>query len=143
MDSIDVAQADQSQSLRIFLVDSHADTLTALTRFLQLLGHSVTSAGTVADALATWPQAFHDVLITELLLSDGDGCELLGILSPRPRYAIAATSHGLLADRARSQAAGFRRHLLKPFKSDELEAALHQATREISGVPSADIHEGA
>ena len=123
-------------------MDSHADTLTALTLFLQLLGHSVTSAGTVADALATWPQAFHDVLITELLLSDGDGCELLGILSPRPRYAIAATSLGMAADRARSQAAGFRRHLLKPFKPAELEAALHQARQELDGPPPADLSQG-
>ena len=142
MDSLGAGQADQSPPLRIFLVDSHMDTLTALTLYLELLGHTVASASTLAAALAAWPQAAHDVLIAELLLPDGDGCELLWRLSPRPRHAIAATSLGMAADRARSQAAGFRRHLLKPFQPAELEAALHQARQELDSPPPADLSQG-
>ena len=142
MDRTGTLQDDQTLPLRVFLVDSHADTRSAFTLYLQPLGHAVTSASTLVETLAAWPQAVHDVFISELRLADGDGCELLQRLSPCPRYAIAATSLGLPADRDRSRAAGFRRHLLKPFKPDELEAALHQAMLEIAKLPPADIHDG-
>ena len=126
------ARSGQSRALRVFVVESHADTRVSFTLYLQSFGHVVTAAATVAEALAAWPQAPHDVFISDLRLPDGDGWSLLGLLFPRPRYAIAATGLGSAEDRAKSQAAGYRHHLLKPFKLAELAAALEEAARELA-----------
>ena len=41
------------------------------------------------------------------------------------------------ADRAKSQAAGFHHHLLKPFPLQDLDAALEKALTEINAGPTA------
>ena len=52
----------------------------------------------------------------------------------RPIYAIAMSGFGMGEDQFRSQEAGFRRHLFKPIKPEELDAALEEATREQAAV---------
>ena len=114
-------------------MDHHADTLEMLAGYLTSQGHTVTTARNQAEALARWAQAPCDLLISELRLPDGDGCDLLAQLhSAQPFYALAVTSLGLAADRARSQAAGFRHHLLKPFKLADFDAAVQEAARELA-----------
>ena len=51
----------------------------------------------------------------------------------RPVYAIAMSGFGMGADQLKSQEAGFRHHLLKPINPKELDAALENAARELSG----------
>jgi two-component system CheB/CheR fusion protein len=124
------ANSPPPSPLRIFVVENHADTLKYLCLFLEQLGHSVRSARSVAEALATWPEAHCEVLISDIGLPDGDGYELLLKLGPpRPIYAIAMSGFGMNSDRARSRAAGFRHHLLKPFEPDELDPMLEEAAR--------------
>lgn len=126
--------AQSSRPLRIFVVENHADTLKWLSHYLVGTGHHVQSATTMAEALATVPQSGCDVLISDIGLPDGDGWQLLRTLcgdrEPCRIYAIAMSGFGMNSDRATSKAAGFRRHLLKPFDPDELDAALEEAARE-------------
>lgn len=126
--------AQSSRPLRIFVVENHADTLKWLSHYLVALGHEVRSATTKAEAIESVPQSGCDVLISDIGLPDGDGWELLRALcgsgQPCPIYAIAMSGFGMNSDRATSKAAGFRRHLLKPFDPDELDAALEEAARE-------------
>ena len=112
-------------------MENHVDTLLSFSLYLQSLGHTVTLAKTMAEAYAWWPLAAYDMLICDLRLPDGDGWELLerGLL-PFPLYAIAISGLGSVDDRARSRAAGFRHHLLKPLNLDELDAALEEAAQE-------------
>ena len=64
-------------------------------------------------------------------LPDGDGWELMAKAHlPATVYAIAMSGFGMNTDRLKSKAAGFRRHLLKPFVPTELDAALEEAARE-------------
>ena len=65
------------RTLRIFVVENHEDTLTALTGYLTQMGHAVRSALTMEDALRKLPLADCDVLISDIGLPDGDGWELL------------------------------------------------------------------
>ena len=117
--------------MRVFIVENHPDTLKWLTRYLEALGHTVAAAKSMAQALALLPQAPYDVLISDIGLPDGDGWELLRTVRlPQPIYAIAMSGFGMSADHARSKAAGFRHHLLKPFVPDDLDAALAEAARE-------------
>ena len=119
----------QSRSLRIFVVENHADTRQCLAEYLAAMGHTVMTAAATVQALETPDLARCDVLITDLRFPVGDGWELLRtVRRSRPIYAIAITGLGARADRARSQAAGFHHHLLKLFVFDDLDAALEQAT---------------
>ena len=116
------------RALRIFVVDNHADTLSAYSSCVDSLGHTMIAARNMAEALANLPGADCDLLISELWLPDGDGCELLQRLRlPKPIYAVAVTASGMPSDRERSRLAGFRHHLLKPFQLHQLEAVLREA----------------
>ena len=119
------------KTLKVFVVENHADTLQSLKLYLEDLGHEVTLAMTVTQALALLKALECDVLICDIGLPDGTGWELMEKL-PHPVFAIAMSGFGMNADNARSRAAGFRYHLLKPFKAAELDRILAEATAELS-----------
>lgn len=114
-------------------MENHADTLRCLADYLHSLGHTVTTAATTTQALATPALASCDVLISDLRFPVGDGWELLQtVRMSRSIHAIAISTLGMPADRARSQTAGFQHHFLKPFSLKELEAVLEKATSEVT-----------
>ena len=117
--------------LRIFVVENHADTREILIFLLEGLGHTVVATDTMSKALHEAPAANCDVLISDIGLSDGDGWELLSRLHLQPpMYAIAMSGRGMMDDRARSKAAGFRHHLVKPMGLEQLESILNQVAAE-------------
>jgi two-component system CheB/CheR fusion protein len=119
-------------TLRIFVVENHPDTLFWLKEYLGQMGHVVTSARTKAEAMEALPTAECDVLISDIGLPDGDGWELLRTVRlPRPIYGIAMSGFGMRADRAKSEAAGYRHHILKPFDPAVLDGILAEAAREV------------
>ncbi len=121
-----------SRPLRIFIVENHPDTMEYMRFYLEESGHTVLSCGTISEALVSVPGARCDVLISDIGLPDGTGWELLEQLRlPGPIYAIAMSGFGMNADRTRSEAAGFRHHLLKPFSMKELDMLLGKAAREV------------
>lgn len=128
----DVAAKPLPVSLRIFVVENHADTREFLTLMLEELGHTVVVADCMAKALREAPTARCDVLISDIGLPDGDGWQLLNQLAlPRPMYAVAMSGFGMSSDRARSKAAGYRHHLVKPMGIEELETILCEVAAEL------------
>ena len=123
---------DNPPALRVFVVENHPDTLKYLRMYLEMMGHTVLTAHTMAEALNALPGADCDALISDIGLPDGDGWELLrrvhGQLS-RPLYAIAMSGFGMNADHVRSHEAGYRHHLLKPFKPTDLDTMLAEAAQ--------------
>lgn len=128
--------AESPRALRVFVVENHADTLKWLVRYLQLEGHEVAAVTTMHEALAALPAAAPDVLLSDIGLPDGDGWELLQTLRADsrtlPPFAIAMSGFGLNADQARSKAAGYRHHMLKPFDPAELTGYLEEARAELA-----------
>ena len=119
-------------SLRIFVVEDHKDTLDALRKHLEQLGHIVFSASSKAEALKQIPMADCHVLISDLGLPDGNGWELMQELENlSPRYAIAISGYGMKADREMSAEAGFRHHLVKPLLPPKLDTLLEEASIEL------------
>lgn len=119
-------------SLRVFVVENHADTREFMIFMLQELGHSVMVADSMSKALREVPASNCDVLISDIGLPDGDGWELLSRLDlPRPIYAIAMSGFGMTSDRLRSKAVGFRHHLVKPMGLEQLHSILAAAAAEI------------
>jgi CheY-like chemotaxis protein len=117
--------------MRILLVENHADTLRWLTLYLEDLGHTVVTARTVEEARAVWQTCSCEVLISDIGLPDGTGWELLeDIRDSRPVFAIAMSGFGMNADNARSRQVGYRHHLLKPFKTAELDKLLMEAAAQ-------------
>lgn len=119
--------------LKIFVVENHQDTLIYLCRYLEQQGHAVRSARDMQSALQVLPEEPVDVLISDIGLPDGDGWELLRNLEPPP-FAIAISGFGATGDQRKSQAAGYRHHLIKPFLTEDLDAVLLSAARELGRV---------
>ena len=126
------AIAKDPKGLRILIVENHPDTVKWLQLLLEDLGHTVSSAQTLSAARGALTNNHWDVLICDIGLPDGTGWELLENGAYRkPPYSIAMSGFGMNADSARSRTAGFRAHLLKPFKTAELEKLLAEAAAEI------------
>lgn len=129
-----MSQLPATRPMKILLVENHADTLRWLALYLEELGHTVLAARTFAAARAALQSWECEVLISDIGLPDGSGWDLLepGHLSRRI-FAIAMSGFGMNADSGRSRKAGYRHHLVKPFKTAELDrllgeaAALHEA----------------
>jgi two-component system CheB/CheR fusion protein len=118
------------RSLLIFVVENHADTLLSLRLYLEDLGHVVSAAVTLQEALEKLPSSGLQVLISDIGLPDGTGWDLLQRANLPPKvFAIAMSGFGMNADSERSRSVGFRHHLLKPFKAEELDRILEEATR--------------
>ncbi len=121
-----------SAKLRIFIVENHDDTRFLLGLLLEQLGHSVTAVATMSDAIDGAGSGDWDVLISDIGLPDGNGWELLTTLGDEaPPYAIAMSGFGMVSDRQKSLAAGYRHHLLKPVEPNQLELLLDEAATEI------------
>jgi CheY-like chemotaxis protein len=109
----------------VLFVEDHPDTRTVMSRLLVSEGYGVLTAGTIAEAkriLATEPV---HVLVCDVELPDGDGCELGEHISPG--RAIAVSGHAATDHKERCHAAGFSAYLVKPVRWEDLRAAVHAA----------------
>jgi PAS domain S-box-containing protein len=120
-------EAAGAGSTRILLVDDHADTLQILARLLRRWGYQVTSANTVQTALRLASKSRFDILISDLALPDGNGCDIMREV--KARYGlrgIALSGFGSDEDREMSRAAGFEEHFVKPISFPPLRTTLER-----------------
>lgn len=109
----------------ILVVDDSADSTLALAKLLCQRGYDVRTAATCAAARAAVQAASVDLLLCDLGLPDGDGCDLLKQLRGIHKMdGIAITGAGEPHDVNRCLEAGFAAHLLKPVQFDRLTAAI-------------------
>jgi CheY-like chemotaxis protein len=110
-------------------VEDDAGAARALGDWLTLSGHSVATAATCAQALAHPALGRVQVLICDLDLPDGSGWDLLPKVRAAngPLYSVAITGSRQPDDAARSLAAGFQVHLLKPFTPQKMGELLKTA----------------
>ena len=103
------AQAGSPVSLRLLVVEDEPATLRLMARLLRGLGHTVTTAGTIAAAIEASDTSEFDLIISDIGLPDGSGLDLMRAVAARhgPVPAIALTGYGMEEDIRRSQAAGF------------------------------------
>jgi signal transduction histidine kinase/CheY-like chemotaxis protein len=124
------ARGAEMRSLRILLIEDHADTAEALADLLRVGGHEVAVAATATEARAVAERAGlgrFDLVVSDLGLPDGSGQDLMRELSGRyGLHGIALSGYGMEADIRRSREAGFECHLTKPVNLETLEAAIQQ-----------------
>lgn len=112
----------------VLVLDDDDDNLQLLEAALSSRGFDVRTAASSAEARAALTERSVDALVTDFSLGDGNAVELLATLGDRrPRVAILVTGYGSPEDHARSSAAGFDAHLVKPVAFEELESALRKA----------------
>ena len=116
-----------------FVVENDDDTRRIFALYLARKGHRVATASSLAEADDRMRGREVDVLIADIWLPDGNGWELLHRLRvagvPAPPLAIAMTGFGRGDDYEKSQAAGYRHHLVKPLDTAKLLAILDKAAR--------------
>jgi two-component system CheB/CheR fusion protein len=115
--------------LRIMIVEDHDDSARMLGRLFEMRGHTVFTAATLAQAREIGAgQRALDLIISDLALPDGDGCELAELARECGAKAIAVTGCGMPGDVDKARAAGFSAYLLKPVAFDELDATIAHVT---------------
>jgi CheY-like chemotaxis protein len=101
-------------------------------------GHEVATADGVSSAREAAQHRRFDLLLCDIGLRDGDGCELLRELQKlHGLQGIAISGYGMPEDMRRFQEAGFACHLLKPVTMEQLRLAI-QRTITASTPPAGD-----
>ena len=129
-----------ARSLRVLVVEDHADTAEQFARLLKRAGHEVVCATSIREAQqyamitpAKDRSCAFDVLVSDVDLPDGSGRDLMRNLAQLyPIYGIAISGHGMKEDVESSIAAGFSTHITKPVDWEKLKAALQQISHEIN-----------
>lgn len=118
------------EGLRVLVVDSDADSRDLL--LLLFAQHKVEAIAVtcVSESLEIMQQTCPDLLISEIFLPGEDGYSLISKVKALESAddiqipAIALTTCAKESDRTRALAAGFCRHLPKPFDVDQLIATV-------------------
>jgi CheY-like chemotaxis protein len=121
------------RQLHVLLVDDHPDTMKVMSRILSRWGLRLTCAGRISEALQAASKEKFDLLISDIGLPDGSGCELVEQLHKmQPIQAIALSGFGMDTDIHRSLAAGFSAHLTKPVNLDQLQEVVTRLTEPVN-----------
>jgi len=125
-DAPDEAPPEPLVVRRILLVEDHDATRSSLQHLLTRRQFDVVTAGSLAEARALAKQEKFDLVISDLGLPDGDGCDLWRDLQRQQPglKGIALSGYGMEDDLARSRAAGFAEHLTKPANIKSLDRAI-------------------
>jgi signal transduction histidine kinase/ActR/RegA family two-component response regulator len=129
--------AKRAAPLRVLVVDDNVDAAEALTDLLEMSGYTVAMAHDHRQALQRLDGFTPDVAILDIGLPEVDGHGLAALIRERlgdasPTFA-ALTGYGQHEDRARSEAAGFQRHFVKPVELAELVTFLEDARQPRRG----------
>jgi CheY-like chemotaxis protein len=116
---------------RVLVVDDMAEMRTMIRTMLESAGHSVTEAENGRAGIRALQGADAiDVLVTDILMPEADGIEVIRAATDRPALGIIAISGGgsympAAVSLAMSEAFGARKVLFKPFRKQELLDAVN------------------
>ncbi|MBW3624592.1 MAG: response regulator [Armatimonadetes bacterium] len=109
-------------SLQILVVDDNQDAADLLSEMLSMLGHHVRTAYEGLTALEIARDQSPQVVLLDIGLPGLDGLAVARSLRQRGMKGtlIATSGYGQEEDRAKTRAAGFDHHLVKPIVFDSL-----------------------
>ena len=110
----------------VLLVEDNELAREALQLLLQVTGHRVSVAGSVAEALTVARSERPDLLLIDLTLPDGDGLEIVRelLVEENPPTFVALTGHDGHEVTERCLAAGCVSVIIKPVSYKELLATV-------------------
>ncbi|MFA5965470.1 MAG: nitrogen regulation protein NR(I) [Sphingomonas sp.] len=125
---------------QILVVDDDAAIRTVVAQALRRQGHHVTTAATLAEMEVHLAAAMPDVLITDVVLPDGNGLDrLVTLTGEHPGLpVIVLSAQNTLTTAVRSTEAGAYDYLPKPFDLDVLARAVSGALARGDGGASGE-----
>jgi CheY-like chemotaxis protein len=119
-------QADRPGN--VLVVDDNVDAAESLAALLEMTGHRVRVAHDGPQALSMAAQDWPETVFMDLGMPGMDGVETATRLRAqavgRPVLLVAMTGWGQPSDQARTAAAGFDHHLVKPAELEVIERLL-------------------
>ena len=117
--------------LRVVVVEDNDDAGEALRSMLALDQHTVQVASNGPDGIALIQSTQPDLALIDVGLPGLGGLEVAATLRARGHtgWLVAVSGYGRADDLARSRAAGFDRHLVKPVTAARIERLLALASR--------------
>jgi len=115
---------------RVLVVEDDADLIVTYERLLRRIGYRVLPAATRRDGLALVAVEPLVLVISDVLLSDGDGLDVVRAATAAPRRTRAIVVTGQASEVARLAAleAGASAYFTKPFSTPHLIAAVRDLT---------------
>jgi CheY-like chemotaxis protein len=115
---------DVSPTRRVLIVDDNVDSADITAELLRECGHETRVAYSPMPALSIATSFHPQVVLLDIGLPNMSGYELAALLRTDASLAgcrlVALTGNAYEVDRRRSEAAGFYRHLTKPFGAQAL-----------------------
>ena len=114
----------------MLVVEDDADLIVTYERLLRRIGYRVLPAATRRDGLALVAVEPLVLVISDVLLSDGDGLDVVRAATAAPRRTRAIVVTGQASEVARLAAleAGASAYFTKPFSTPHLIAAVRDLT---------------
>ena len=131
--------APSLRGLSVMVVDADAINLEWLRSSLEQYGAVVVTASSAQEAKDRFRRGPPDVLISDLMMPDGDGYQLIRDIRQLDRAAggtipaAALTALARTDDRRSALTAGYQMHLAKPVDPSELVATIERLAREGGG----------
>jgi signal transduction histidine kinase len=124
--------------MTVLVVDDDVDSRELLASVFESAGATVQAVGSAAEAVTAALERPPDALVSDIAMPGRDGCALLVELNQAlglraPRAAIAVTAFAADRDRQLTAAAGYDRHISKPFDP----VALVHVVEELLQLPPA------
>ncbi len=117
---------------RVLVVEDDQALASTLAEVLEMDGHEVEYRTSAKEAARLLGKAPWDVVVTDLVLKDGDGFEILQAARKQrpPSQVIMVTGHGSRSLAVRALREGAAYFLEKPIDMEELQAKVSRAARE-------------
>ena len=124
--------------MRILVAEDNAVNRLLAVRMLERQGHTVITAVNGAEAVAAHEREPADLILMDVEMPELDGLaaavQIRQTVSDAQRRVpiVALTAHDTPADRERCASAGMDGFLSKPFKPEQLVAAISEARQRVS-----------
>ena len=119
--------------MKILIADDDSVSRRLIAMYIARWGHEVVSASDGAEAWRLFEEGDFPVVISDWMMPEMDGLELIGRIRgcPRPNYVyiILLTSRAQIEDVVEGLEAGADDFVTKPFDRDELRVRLRAGER--------------
>jgi CheY-like chemotaxis protein len=119
--------------VRILMIEDNESNAYLARFLLERRGHEVVVAPTGNEGVTLARAARYDLILLDLRLPDGDGCDFVPGLAPPgepdPTPVIAVSAHALAADRVRAIEVGCRAFIEKPIDVTTFADRLEEIAR--------------
>jgi two-component system response regulator TctD len=125
------------------LVEDNLELAEAVVSRLELDGHAVDHAASLAEAKDCLAVARYDLMLLDVMLPDGDGRQFLAqSRAHNDTPVIVLTARAQVSDRVGALDQGADDYITKPFDFSELEARCRAVLRRRGGVARNEVNIG-